>query len=148
MSGKFAVLANMLDLLRRCTRDRIVIVSNYTQTLDLVGQVRRGGTGQQFQCRAWWGEGGLAMWQPASAHSLHCPAGMQCASQQSMAATALRPAPLHPALLQLCRDRAYPFVRLDGTTTIKKRNKLVSAVVVRVFYPKPYTPKTLYLKPP
>jgi hypothetical protein len=41
MSGKFAVLANMLDLLRRCTRDRIVIVSNYTQTLDLVGQVRR-----------------------------------------------------------------------------------------------------------
>jgi hypothetical protein len=28
-------------------------------------------------------------------------------------------------LAQLCRDRAYPFVRLDGTTTIKKRNKLV-----------------------
>ena len=32
-----------------------------------------------------------------------------------------------PALVQLCRDRAYPFVRLDGTTSIKKRNKLVSA---------------------
>jgi hypothetical protein len=27
--------------------------------------------------------------------------------------------------MQLCRDRGYPFVRLDGTTTIKKRNKLV-----------------------
>ncbi|KAL4440282.1 hypothetical protein ABPG75_003283 [Micractinium tetrahymenae] len=62
-SGKFAVLAGMLELLRTCTSDRIVIVSNYTQTLDLVAQ--------------------------------------------------------------LCRDRGYPYVRLDGTTTIKKRNKLV-----------------------
>ena len=35
----------MLELLRTCTKDRIVIVSNYTQTLDLVSQVggrRRG----------------------------------------------------------------------------------------------------------
>lgn len=39
LSGKFAVLAGMLELLRTCTRDRIVIVSNYTQTLDLVSQV-------------------------------------------------------------------------------------------------------------
>lgn len=39
MSGKFAVLAHMLHLLRGCTRDRIVVVSNYTQTLDLVAQV-------------------------------------------------------------------------------------------------------------
>lgn len=30
-------------------------------------------------------------------------------------------------VLQLCRDRGYPFVRLDGSTTIKKRNKLVGA---------------------
>ena len=29
------------------------------------------------------------------------------------------------SLLQLCRDRGYPFVRLDGSTTLKKRNKLV-----------------------
>ncbi|PSC67651.1 DNA repair and recombination RAD54 [Micractinium conductrix] len=63
LSGKFAVLAGMLELLRTCTKDRIVIVSNYTQTLDLVSQ--------------------------------------------------------------LCRDRGYPFVRLDGTTSIKKRNSLV-----------------------
>lgn len=39
LSGKFAVLAGMLELLRTCTHDRIVIVSNYTQTLDLVSQV-------------------------------------------------------------------------------------------------------------
>jgi hypothetical protein len=30
----------MLELLRSCTKDRIVVVSNYTQTLDLVSQVR------------------------------------------------------------------------------------------------------------
>lgn len=39
-SGKFAVLAGMLELLRTCTGDRIVVVSNYTQTLDLVAQAR------------------------------------------------------------------------------------------------------------
>ncbi|EFN50501.1 hypothetical protein CHLNCDRAFT_55816, partial [Chlorella variabilis] len=38
LSGKFAVLAGLLGLLRSCTRDRIVVVSNYTQTLDLVAQ--------------------------------------------------------------------------------------------------------------
>eukprot|EP00873_Tetraselmis_striata_P027428 jgi/Tetstr1/447692/TSEL_035049.t1 len=63
LGGKFAVLAKMLALLRQTTNDRIVIVSNYTQTLDLVAQ--------------------------------------------------------------LCREHAYPFVRLDGTTTISKRQKLV-----------------------
>ena len=35
LGGKFAVLATMLERLRRQTNDRIVIVSNYTQTLDL-----------------------------------------------------------------------------------------------------------------
>ncbi len=44
MSGKFAVLAHMLQLLRGCTKDRIVVVSNYTQTLDLVAQVERAPT--------------------------------------------------------------------------------------------------------
>ena len=38
--------------------------------------------------------------------------------------------PPRPTLaLQLCRDRGYPFVRLDGSTTIKKRNKLVCVCV-------------------
>jgi DNA repair and recombination protein RAD54 and RAD54-like protein len=63
LSGKFAVMAKMLDILWNRTTDKIVIVSNYTQTLDLI--------------------------------------------------------------TTLCRSYDYPFVRLDGTTTINKRQKLV-----------------------
>ncbi|GAB4814175.1 hypothetical protein N2152v2_001221 [Parachlorella kessleri] len=63
LSGKFAVLARMLESLRESTRERIVVVSNYTQTLDLVAQ--------------------------------------------------------------LCREKGYPALRLDGSTTITKRQKLV-----------------------
>ena len=63
MSGKFAVVARMLALLREQTKDRIVIVSNYTQTLDL--------------------------------------------------------------FTSLCRERGYPVLRLDGSTSIGKRQKLV-----------------------
>ena len=62
-SGKFAVLGRMLANLRAETKDRIVIISNYTQTLDLIGQ--------------------------------------------------------------MCSERRYPYVRLDGSTTIGKRQKLV-----------------------
>ena len=40
LSGKFAVLAAMLERLRP-TGERIVIVSNYTQTLDLFSQLCR-----------------------------------------------------------------------------------------------------------
>ncbi|CAM6077058.1 unnamed protein product [Sphagnum tenellum] len=63
LSGKMAVLAHLLAELRQKTDDRIVLVSNYTQTLDLFAQI--------------------------------------------------------------CRERNYPFVRLDGTTTISKRQKMV-----------------------
>lgn len=39
--------------------------------------------------------------------------------------------PMHVQTLdlvaQLCRERSYPFVRLDGTTSINKRQKLVKA---------------------
>ena len=35
LSGKFAVVATLMQKLRQETTDRIVIVSNYTQTLDL-----------------------------------------------------------------------------------------------------------------
>lgn len=63
MSGKFAVVGRMLSLLRSQTKDRIVIVSNFTQTLDL--------------------------------------------------------------FTVLCRQRGYPFLRLDGSTTPSKREKLV-----------------------
>ena len=62
-SGKFAVLARLLAILRAETKDRVVIISNYTQTLDLVQL--------------------------------------------------------------LCRQCNYPAVRLDGGTSITKRQKLV-----------------------
>ncbi|KAJ4967147.1 hypothetical protein NE237_018996 [Protea cynaroides] len=64
LSGKMHVLARLLGHLRQKTDDRIVLVSNYTQTLDLFGQ--------------------------------------------------------------LCRERRYPYLRLDGTTSISKRQKLVN----------------------
>ncbi|KAI3777664.1 hypothetical protein L1987_47465 [Smallanthus sonchifolius] len=64
LSGKMHVLARLLAHLRKRTDDRIVLVSNYTQTLDLI--------------------------------------------------------------VQLCRERRYPFLRLDGTTSISKRQKLVN----------------------
>ena len=40
-SGKFTVLCRLLHYLRSNTDDRIVIVSNYTQTLDLFQQLCR-----------------------------------------------------------------------------------------------------------
>ncbi|CAI0447154.1 unnamed protein product [Linum tenue] len=64
LSGKMHVLARLLAHLRQRTDDRIVLVSNYTQTLDLFAQ--------------------------------------------------------------LCRERRYPLLRLDGTTSISKRQKLVN----------------------
>ncbi|KAM5549273.1 hypothetical protein ABKV19_000607 [Rosa sericea] len=64
LSGKMHVLARLLAQLRKKTDDRIVLVSNYTQTLDLFAQ--------------------------------------------------------------LCRERRYPYLRLDGTTSISKRQKLVN----------------------
>ncbi|KAL8541379.1 hypothetical protein ACS0TY_002583 [Phlomoides rotata] len=64
LSGKMHVLARLLGQLRQRTDDRIVLVSNYTQTLDLFSQI--------------------------------------------------------------CRERRYPFLRLDGTTSISKRQKLVN----------------------
>lgn len=63
LSGKMHVLARLLAHLFTKTDDRIVLVSNYTQTLDLFAQI--------------------------------------------------------------CRERKYPFLRLDGTTSIGKRRKLV-----------------------
>ncbi|GAB2217617.1 hypothetical protein Drorol1_Dr00000817 [Drosera rotundifolia] len=65
LSGKMQVLARLLAHLRQKTDDRIVLVSNYTQTLDLFAQ--------------------------------------------------------------LCRERRYPFLRLDGSTSISKRQKLVNS---------------------
>ncbi|WCJ17659.1 DNA repair and recombination protein RAD54 [Euphorbia peplus] len=66
LSGKMHVLARLLAHLRQKTNDRIVLVSNYTQTLDLFAQ--------------------------------------------------------------LCRERRYPHIRLDGATSISKRQKLVNLI--------------------
>ncbi|DBA00028.1 TPA: hypothetical protein N0F65_002031 [Lagenidium giganteum] len=62
-SGKMLLLDKLMLSMKKSTTDRIVIVSNYTQTLDVVSA--------------------------------------------------------------LCRERNLPFVRLDGTTSAKKRKKLV-----------------------
>lgn len=62
-SGKMLLLNHLMLSMRKTTTDRIVIVSNYTQTLDVVSS--------------------------------------------------------------LCRERHLPFVRLDGTTSAKKRKNLV-----------------------
>ena len=62
--GKFAVLARLLKQVR-AKEERIVVVSNYTSTLDL--------------------------------------------------------------FVKLCREKGYPYVRLDGSLSIKKRMKLVTA---------------------
>ncbi|KAH7446143.1 hypothetical protein KP509_01G041300 [Ceratopteris richardii] len=63
LSGKMSVLSRLLEHLRKETNDRIVLVSNYTETLELFAQ--------------------------------------------------------------LCRERNYPYLKLDGTTSMSKRQKLV-----------------------
>lgn len=40
-SGKFLVLQQMLELIRATTKDKVVIVSSFTKTLDLVGSLAR-----------------------------------------------------------------------------------------------------------
>ena len=47
-SGKFLVLARLLDYLRANTTDRIVLVSNYTQSLDLFQAFCRERCGDRF----------------------------------------------------------------------------------------------------
>ena len=64
-SGKFAVVSRMLALLRSNTKDRVVIVSNFTQTLDL--------------------------------------------------------------FTILCKEKRYPFLRLDGSISLSKREKMVKS---------------------
>ena len=65
-SGKMYVLVQLLTLLRRTTDDRVVIVSNFTSALDVIGQI--------------------------------------------------------------CTSSKWPFLRLDGATSIKNRQKLVDVL--------------------
>ncbi len=69
MSGKMFAMDQLLQTVRATTDDRCVLISNYTQTLDLFAA--------------------------------------------------------------LCRERHWPFVRLDGTTAVKKRQKLVDQLTDR-----------------
>ena len=84
--GKMVVLDCLLALTRATTDDKVVLVSNYTQTLDL------------FE--------------------------------------------------QLCRLRHYQHVRLDGSMSIKKRQRMVDRFndpVVSALYPPPWAPEVSLL---
>ena len=114
-AGKFAVLARMLEVLRASTKERIVIVSNYTQTLDLVAQVgeRAGGTGQ-LGCMRQQGVGVPACCRrpdspsaPAPAPSSHCHASL---GPLCVLPPTLRPArPTNRARASCAARRGTPF---------------------------------------
>lgn len=78
LSGKVAVLDAILALIRSSSDDKVVLISNYTQTLDL------------FQ--------------------------------------------------QLAALRRYPYVRLDGSMSIKKRAKVIFTIVLSFQYFEVTTP--------
>lgn len=145
LSGKLAVAARMLEILRASTRDRIVIVSNYTQTLDLFAQVRgarrvRSSLLQPSPAQPSPGqsrpEAGGAAAPVLTAHrsprprpGIHtCTLSPRCLAPTTPPGYPPHCTPPHaPALpaVQLCRDRRYPCLRLDGSTSISKRQKLV-----------------------
>lgn len=72
LGGKFALMADMLAELRRTSTDRVVIVSNYTQTLDLFGQLCR-------QCNVSWFARSLSLCEvPDSAVCAACIVSGAC----------------------------------------------------------------------
>jgi DNA repair and recombination RAD54-like protein len=99
MSGKFELAARMLTMLRHTTTDRIVIVSVYTQTLDLFSALCRERVS---------GLGGCY-----STHQLPGTCGMRRSHH-----TSPPPPPAFPL-------QSWPCIRLDGSTTASKRQKLV-----------------------
>ena len=114
LSGKMSVLAKLIAHLRRTTDDRIVLVSNFTQArtdtpwinfVDLfksdtsmphVGS-KSGGKQSQVQLSA------ISYFT----HSYHYVA-------QTL-----------DLFTRLCRERGYPFTRLDGGTNMSNRQSLV-----------------------
>ena len=125
LSGKFGLMARMLANLRQETSDRIVIVSNYTQTLDLFSTLcRERQVGTQMQHHI------LLI-----SHSCTENIVIVCLSLVSQTGScvliayklwALLPTNRHDMKLTArISGMQYPFVRLDGSTGITKRQKLV-----------------------
>jgi hypothetical protein len=94
-------------VLYTATSDRIVIVSNYTQ-------VRAGGRGSPR----------LQSLKPCSLLPPSLALGPLSSSAPHPRPKLLRLQTLD-LFASLCRERGYPFLRLDGSTSINKRQKLV-----------------------
>ena len=107
LSGKFAVLATMLDKLRRETTDRIVIVSNYTQTLDLIAHLCKSRMVSIF----------YDMLTTCNPNGARCKQSFCFVLLLSTSGDAI--VSNHGVCLQ------YPCLRLDGSTPLAKRQKLV-----------------------
>ncbi|RVW61196.1 Protein chromatin remodeling 25 [Vitis vinifera] len=99
LSGKMHVLARLLAHLRQKTDDRIVLVSNYTQLDNSINAMPSGNI--LVPCQD------SICWMTLSRLSLRQPDTLDL-------------------FAQLCRERRYPYLRLDGTTSINKRQKLVN----------------------
>ncbi|RVW49748.1 Protein chromatin remodeling 25 [Vitis vinifera] len=99
LSGKMHVLARLLAHLRQKTDDRIVLVSNYTQLDNSINAMPSGNILVPCQDSICW---------------------------MTLTRLSLRQPDTLDLFAQLCRERRYPYLRLDGTTSINKRQKLVN----------------------
>lgn len=118
LSGKMAVLARLLANIRETTDDRIVLVSNYTQ-------VRENLISRMFlTCK------GFDAWvkrdQPiVIKYSSVLKVYLWLLQRREHLINGVWFFQTLDLFSQICRERQYPYVRLDGTTTLSKRQKLV-----------------------
>ncbi|KAG6482364.1 hypothetical protein ZIOFF_058995 [Zingiber officinale] len=137
LSGKMHVLARLLGHLRQKTDDRIVLVSNYTQgeKRDLLA-IRRWFSSNQYSAAgiSWYLWVFVFIFLLLNVNGWHTyfwisfiPLILLLAIGTKLEHVITQLA--HETLdlfAQLCRERRYPFLRLDGTTSIGKRQKLVN----------------------
>ena len=127
LGSKFALVAALLGALRERTDDKVVIVSNYTQVI----------TRQQGEGDGWWRVVcfvcalRLAVAPPLSAFLLTIAASKPHAHTITTTPTlSPTPSPTTKQTLdlfgQLCRERGWGAIRLDGSTSVTKRTKLVA----------------------
>ena len=123
LSGKMSVLAKLLSHIRRTTDDRIVLVSNFTQASKGHGL----------------GKLSLLTESCSTTFLQHCAPREPQTQQERFAGAFLvdyyhsHISPTRSILLaqtldlftQLCRERGYPAIRLDGGTNMSKRQKFV-----------------------